>query len=108
MVINTSNNASLGSFLVDDKGMTLYIFKNDTPGASTCSGSCATNWPPLTAQVAPTGGTGVTGAFALITRSDGTQQVTYKGMPLYYFAGDKAAGDTKGQGVGGLWLVAAP
>jgi len=108
MVIGTKNTTALGNFLVDDKGMTLYTFKNDTAGTSTCNGNCATIWPPLTAQAAPTGGTGVTGTFGLITRSDGTQQVTYNNMPLYYFSGDKAPGDTNGQGVGGLWQVAAP
>ena len=46
--------------------------------------------------------------FATITREDGKQQTTYKGMPLYYFAADKAASDTKGQGVKDLWTVAAP
>ena len=40
------------------------------------------------------------------TRSDGKQQVTYNGHPLYRFAGDQKAGDTNGQGVnafGGIW-----
>jgi predicted lipoprotein with Yx(FWY)xxD motif len=108
MVIGTKNTSALGNYLVDDKGMTLYTFKNDTSGKSTCTGTCATTWPPLSATVAPTGGSGVTGTFALITRDDGTMQVTYNGMPLYYFSGDKAAGDTNGQGVGGVWAVAVP
>ena len=108
MVISEKNSPSLGNYLVDDKGMTLYTFKNDTSGASNCTGNCATLWPPLSAQVAPTGDTGVTGTFALITRADGTMQVTYNGMPLYYYSGDKAAGDTTGQGVGGVWAVAVP
>ena len=68
MVISEKNSPSLGNYLVDDKGMTLYTFKNDTSGASNCTGNCATLWPPLSAQVAPTGDTGVTGTFALITR----------------------------------------
>jgi len=33
-------------------------------------------------------------------------QVTYNHWPLYYFAGDSAAGDTKGQGKNGTWFVA--
>jgi predicted lipoprotein with Yx(FWY)xxD motif len=108
MMIGTKNTSALGNFLVDDKGMTLYTFKNDASGVSNCNGGCATAWPPLTAQAAPTAGTGVMGTFALIKRSDGTMQVTYNGLPLYYFSGDKAAGDTNGQGVGGVWAVAAP
>jgi hypothetical protein len=53
-----------------------------------------------------TGPTGATGTFATITRSDGIVQVTYNHMPLYYFSGDSAAGDTTGQGKNGVWFVA--
>lgn len=44
-----------------------------------------------------------------VKRSDGSTQVTYKGHPLYYFAGDSGAGQTNGQGSNGFgakwWLV---
>jgi predicted lipoprotein with Yx(FWY)xxD motif len=111
VAINVSSNAALGNFLVDQNGMTLYIFKMDTAGVSNCTGSCAQNWPALTvasASALPTAGAGVAGTLGTITRSDGTFQVTYNGMPLYYFAGDKAPGDTNGQGIGGNWFVATP
>ncbi len=101
-------DTKLGKVLTDDKGMTLYVFKNDTtPGKSACNGGCATNWPPATASAAPTVA-GATGAFTLITRDDGSKQVAYKGAPLYRFASDKAAGDTNGEGVAGIWSVAKP
>jgi predicted lipoprotein with Yx(FWY)xxD motif len=82
-------------------GMTVYTFTNDTSGSgkSACSGGCLTKWPALTvaAGTAPTAGDGVTGALATITRADdGTLQVTYNGLPLYFFSGDKAPGDTNG------------
>jgi predicted lipoprotein with Yx(FWY)xxD motif len=88
----------------------VYVFKNDAPGTSNCNGNCATTWPPLqaTAAAAPGGGSGVTGSIAVITRSDGVRQLTYKGAPLYRFSGDSAAGDTKGQGIGGVWSAATP
>ncbi len=99
-------SSSLGSILVDGNGMTLYEFTPDTGGASTCTGDCATSWPPLETSGAPTVGTGLAAAdFATITRDDGSTQVTFHGHPLYHFAGDTAAGDTKGQGIGGKWFV---
>lgn len=42
------------------------------------------------------------------TRTDGTKQVTYGGHPLYYYLGDTAPGQTKGQGVGGVWFLIGP
>ena len=41
-------STSLGDVLVDAQGRTLYGFTNDANGTSTCTGACATNWPPLT------------------------------------------------------------
>ena len=90
--------------LVDDKGKTLYTSSGDTtPGTSSCTGACATTWPPLTVTAPPTYAAGVTPSkFTTITRSDGTKQLAYNGKPLYTFASDTAAGDTTGQGVGGF------
>ena len=90
-----------GTILVDgDDGMTVYIFTKDTKdsGKSVCTGDCAVTWPPLTvaAGTTPTGGTGVSGKLGTITRDDGTLQVTYNGLPLYYFKNDKAPGDANG------------
>lgn len=100
-----------GTVLMDSTGFSLYTFDNDkTPGASSCNGGCASTWPPImtTAAAAPSGITGATGAFSLITRDDGTKQVAYKGKPLYRYTPDKAAGDTTGDGVGGVWHLATP
>lgn len=101
-----------GNFLTGEDGKTLYTFKNDTVGSgkSTCSGGCAGTWPPFTVESKDQlkADSGVTGALDVITRDDGTMQVTYKGAPLYYYAGDTKAGDTNGQGFAGKWFVAAP
>jgi predicted lipoprotein with Yx(FWY)xxD motif len=106
--VKVGDTTKLGKVLTDDKGMTLYTFKNDTaPGKSSCNGSCATNWPPVMATTVPTVD-GATGEFTLITRDDGTKQVAYKGAPVYRYAADKAAGDTNGDGVGGVWSAAKP
>lgn len=88
--------------------MTLYSFDADTQGVSNCNGTCATVWPPLTvpAGVTPTGGAGVTGQLATIMRGDGSTQVTYKGLPLYFFHNDTKPGDTKGHYTG--WELVHP
>ena len=99
-------DSSLGRILADGAGRTLYAFTPDSAGTSTCTGDCAANWPPLTADTPPSLGPGLdAAAFASITRSDGSKQVTFHDRPLYYFKGDAATGDTKGQGIGGKWFV---
>jgi predicted lipoprotein with Yx(FWY)xxD motif len=108
LTIASTPDSTLGEYLTGLNGMTLYVLTLDKADSSSCSGSCATNWPPLTVAGGTTiaGPSSATGAFATITRADGTMQVTYNHMPLYYFAGDSAAGDTKGQGKNGTWYVA--
>ncbi|MGH2473745.1 MAG: COG4315 family predicted lipoprotein, partial [Candidatus Limnocylindrales bacterium] len=106
--VKAVDDATLGAYLTDGFGHTLYVFKNDSSDTSTCTGACAGSWPAfiLEAGAVVEGGEGVTGAFGTITRADGTKQITYDHQPLYYFAGDSAAGDTNGQGIGNVWFVA--
>jgi predicted lipoprotein with Yx(FWY)xxD motif len=105
-----AGSGSVANYLTGEDGRTLYVFTKDAKdsGKSVCNGDCAAPWPAFTvdslAEVKPDAA--ATGKLALATRDDGTKQVTYNGMPLYYFAADKAAGDTKGQGIGGVWFVA--
>jgi len=97
-------DSALGSVLVDDKGMTLYLFTKDTPGTSACTGQCLVNWPPVLG--APKAGTGVDDSkLGSFTRADGRVQATYGGWPLYYWIKDTKAGDTTGQKVQGVWFV---
>lgn len=110
LVIATQND-KLGTLLADANGMTLYTFKKDEAGKSSCADKCAEAWPPLTVAdegEVVTGGIGVPGKLGVIERTDKKYQVTYNDMPLYYFAKDKAAGDTTGQNVGEVWFVAKP
>jgi predicted lipoprotein with Yx(FWY)xxD motif len=100
-------STSLGTVLVSSSGMTLYRFDQDSAGRSTCAGSCASIWPPLllpSGHRTPVPGGGVSG-LGTITRSDGGTQVTYQNMPLYTYSGDQSAGQTNGNGVGGVWHV---
>ena len=99
--------SSLGRILVDSHGKTLYLWAHDKGHTSTCNGQCAKYWPPLVTRAKPTAGAGARGALlGTSRRGDGRAQVTYHGHPLYYFAGDKRAGDVKGEGLtgfGGRW-----
>jgi len=97
-------DTALGSVLVDDKGMTLYLFTKDSPNTSACSGGCLTAWPPLLGV--PKAGTGVDDSkLGSFTRADGRVQATYNSWPLYYWAKDTKPGDTTGQKVQGVWFV---
>jgi predicted lipoprotein with Yx(FWY)xxD motif len=105
-------STSLGSILVDAQARTLYLFQKDTGTTSTCTGSCATSWPPLIAPSAPTSGAGANGSLIGTTkRQDGKSQVTYNGHPVYLYAGDNKPGDTNGQGLvafGASWFALSP
>lgn len=107
--VKIASAGSLGQVLTDAQGMTLYTFTKDTAnsGKSSASAGVLQAWPPLYVTGTPSKPAGVSGDLTTIT-TDGKQQVTYKGMPLYHYAGDKAAGDTNGQGIGGVWFVATP
>ena len=98
-----------GKFLASGQGRTMYLFEADKGGMSACSGACAAAWPPVTAAAMPMAGSGVEQSLlGTIKRSDGTEQVTYNGHPLYYFAADTGAGTAKGQGAkafGAGWYV---
>jgi predicted lipoprotein with Yx(FWY)xxD motif len=94
---------------VNQSGLTLYRYTPDGKGKTTCTGTCAMDWPPLTlpaGTTTPTGSGGVsTTTLGTITRPGGARQVTFDGMPLYRFSGDSGPGQAHGQGVGGVWFV---
>ncbi|WP_034263483.1 COG4315 family predicted lipoprotein [Actinospica robiniae] len=104
-------SSPVGQILVDGSGRTLYLFEADTGPTSTCTGTCAAQWPPDLTVGTPTG-TGVSSSMLGTTkRSDNTTQVTYNGHPLYHFALDTGPGSTNGQGVnafGALWYTVNP
>ncbi len=107
--LKVGQNATLGQFLTDSAGMTLYVYENDTTNISSCTDTCAQNWPPLVIQGDPAAGTGVDGSLLDTTeRADGTMQVTYNEHPLYHYGQDKNPGDTNGQGFKELWHVISP
>jgi predicted lipoprotein with Yx(FWY)xxD motif len=108
-VVDATSVGTHGVILVTRTGATLYRYTPDGTGPSTCTGTCATAWPPLTVPAGTTSvaaGSGVTAAdLGTVTGSNGQIQVTYNKMPLYTYAGDSAPGQANGQGVGGTWFV---
>ncbi len=99
-----------GQIVVDENGMSVYYFTKDTKdsGTSACTDACLAAWPPVISDSDSPELDGVTGTVGTIDTPDGKKQVTLNGMPLYYFAKDKAAGDILGQGVNSVWYLVAP
>lgn len=109
--ISVATEGDLAPFLVGPEGMTLYMFTNDEDGVSNCVDQCIQNWPPLIVESGetPTASEDAPGELGTIERTDGLgTQVTYDGMPLYYWQGDSAPGDTTGHEVGDVWFVVPP
>jgi len=108
--LNNSGAGIYGAFLSAVNGMTLYQYTKDANNVSNCTGACATAWPPyiVSAAVAasPTADPGTAGKIGTIKRADGSLQLTYRGLPLYFFAQDMKPGDTKGEAVNGFTEVA--
>lgn len=111
--IKAANVGQLGQILVDGQSRTVYLFQKDSGTTSSCSGSCAAVWPPVTTSGKPQPGSGADAAkLGTTKRSDGTSEVTYGGHPLYYYAPDgTSSGSAKGQGLnqfGAKWYVLSP
>lgn len=117
--ISTKLHPEEGEYLVAGNGFALYLFKADKEdddqedaGRSTCEADCLAAWPPLLAEGVPAGtGSVRNDLLGTIARSDGTQQVTYGGWPLYFFAGDYAPGDVNGHDIedfGEDWYLVGP
>jgi predicted lipoprotein with Yx(FWY)xxD motif len=108
--VATAHSTSLGTFLVS-ASRTLYHDSAEARNTVKCTGVCAKEWRPLllTAGAKPVAAAGVSAALlGTVKRPDGKVQVTYRGLPLYVYAGDSKSGDVNGQGVAGLWHAVAP
>ncbi len=100
--VSATSVGTQGTLIVASNGMTVYQFSMDSAnsGTSACTDKCLATWPAVTvpAGSSPTAGAGASGKLGTITRADtsGALQVTYNGLPIYYFSGDSAVGDTNG------------
>jgi predicted lipoprotein with Yx(FWY)xxD motif len=100
-------NNQLGRILVDARGRTLYLFREDTTAASTCYGGCARVWPPAIVEGKPRAGPGLVARKLKTTKRRDTPlaQMVYNGHPLYTAEADSKPGDATGQGFFGTWFV---
>jgi predicted lipoprotein with Yx(FWY)xxD motif len=110
--MRTASAPSVGRYLTDANGRSLYAFASDQKTVSTCADACAVAWPPFAASSPASTDTSVTAALVgTINRSDGRSQTTYNGWPVYSYEDDKKPGDIKGQGkeeFGGFWYLLSP
>src|SRR5213075_2259844 len=106
--VKTTSVGTLGKVVVNASGRTLYHYTDETKGKVACAGACAKLWPPLLVKAGakPVAGTGVVASkLRVLKRPDGTFQVTYGGLGLYLYAGDKKAGDANGQALENSWFA---
>lgn len=118
VVIGTYKTPEDGTLITGANNRSLYILKADEQStsahdkSSTCNGACAAVWPPVLASTTPTvSGKANASLIGLTKRSDGTKQVTYNGLPLYYYAADTKAGQASGNHLKdtfGLWIGMLP
>jgi predicted lipoprotein with Yx(FWY)xxD motif len=102
----TMKTTKIGKVLTDAKGDTLYVYSKDMRGAaSTCTMTCAKEWPAVKGKPEAAMGVKFVGSLGSVKDMDGTVQATYDGYPLYTYAGDMAPGETSGNGAGGVWHV---
>jgi predicted lipoprotein with Yx(FWY)xxD motif len=109
----TVRTSPYGRVLFDGRGKALYAFTRDPRGGkSRCYGACAAAWPVYFATGSLRAAKGVQRRLIGTTvRRNGKRQVTYAGRPLYYYVGDRSAGEIRCQNVtefGGTWLVVRP
>ena len=103
---NDTQHGEFSTILIDATGRSLYLFTDDGPKVSNCTGGCAVAWPPLTTVEDPTAGEGISAdRLGTTDREDGSKQVTFDGNPLYYYSNDKKSGDSLGQDTDGAWFV---
>ena len=114
ITVDAAPVGTLGTVLVTNKGFALYMFAPDGARRVTCTGGCATSWPPLLVHAGETvaAGAGVRpGLLSTAPNPGGGRVVTYHGWPLYTYLGDAAPGHAAGQGAdddGGYWYVMRP
>lgn len=108
-IVGSVKSASLGEYLTDKRGLTLYVYADDKKLQSTCSGDCLKLWLPAAFDpndkvqlLTDTLSKKINAAKA----GDGSVQYAFGDRPLYYFVGDFNPGDVNGNGLAnGKWSI---
>jgi predicted lipoprotein with Yx(FWY)xxD motif len=105
--VNLAVNDTLGTYLVNQTGFTLYHFTQDATGnlTSSCYGKCAEIWPPFYVENLKVAEGLSSTDFKEFDRTDGRKQIAYKGWPLYFYFKDTDPKDVYGQGFNKVWFV---
>lgn len=97
------------SYLVDQVGRVIYFSLNDREGQSKCSVKCLEDWRPITGAKDLVLGEGIdANAMGNAESTDGSEQLSYFGRPLYVQADPELATTTSAHGTGGLWFLINP
>ena len=112
-VVTAVQSAGLGTILAaGPQRLTVYLFQADSGSKSACLQACAQVWPPVTTSGPPrASGGALASKLGMVRRADGSEQVTYAGHLLYYYASDTHEGTANGQGLssfGAPWYVLSP
>jgi len=97
--------SAIGYVLAEANHQVVYTYSKDKKGGTpTCTGTCAATWIPATGTPQAGPADVFPGQFGLVTRSDGSKQITYNGYPLYLLKGAQPL-TTTGNGMDGVWHV---
>jgi predicted lipoprotein with Yx(FWY)xxD motif len=104
--ISLAVHETMGTYVTDGNGRTLYVFTKDAEDLNACQGKCLENWPVFYDEHLQIPASMNKADFDVLVRANGTKQLTYQGWPMYYFIKDAASGDVNGEAANGVWFVA--
>lgn len=107
-IVKSAAHSSLGNYLTDGMGKTLYVYGKDKPSKSSCEGECAQKWMPYSVSNPEKFGESddnLLKRINVLQRTDGSYQYAYGEKPLYYYYQDNQPGDINGNGINELWSI---
>lgn len=106
-VVKSMANSSLGNYLTDGMGYTLYVYGKDEPFKSSCEDECTQKWLPYYVNSKGFGPSDdlLDKKINLIQRTNGSHQYAYGEKPLYYYYQDEQSGDINGNNINEFWSI---